>query len=55
MIDRLIRDHIKRLRDQDLWDQAVFDENEAKEKLQTLSDRWLDVVDFLENHDDSED
>lgn len=48
MIDALLRDHIIRLRDQDLWDEAISEEEEAKNQLQELSDRWLDVVDFLE-------
>ena len=47
VIDRLIRDAILEIRDEDLWQEAVERENVARETLQAISDNWDDIVSQL--------
>ena len=42
MIESLIREHVERERDQDLWDEAVEEEDEVKERLTAVADEWED-------------
>jgi len=48
VMEDLVRDEIKDLRDEDVWDQRVAIENEHKRLLTECSERWGEVVDFLD-------
>ena len=43
----LIRDAVAELRDDDLWDEAVAEEEEQRTMLTAVSERWADVTDYL--------
>jgi len=47
VIDDLVEEHILELRDEVLWEQKVAEEDEHRRLLGEASDRWDDVVDFL--------
>lgn len=47
VIDRLVRDAILAIREDDIWDTAEDRQEEAKAQLRKISDRWDDVADFL--------
>ena len=47
VIDGLIREHVAQYRDEERWAEAVERENDARATLQTMSDRFEDVQDFL--------
>lgn len=44
----LIEDAVFEVRDVDRWEVAVDEQERERERLQTVSDRWEDVVDLLE-------
>ena len=48
VISDLIEQNILSLRDDDLWSEVVEQEQEHKKQLQQVSDKWLDVITFLE-------
>lgn len=48
VIAGLVREHVEALRDPTLWNQAQAREDTDRELLQTISDRYDDVVDFLQ-------
>ena len=45
VIDRLIRDAVAEIRDDDLWEAAVAREDEARGVLQAVSDNWTEIAD----------
>lgn len=47
VIDRLVRDQVLALRDDDAWDAAVAREHEAREDLGLLASKWEDVISSL--------
>jgi len=49
VISDLVRTAILAHRDDDLWDDAVADEDEKRTQLQDVRDRWQEVVDFLDS------
>ncbi len=49
VIRDLIFEQIETHRDQTLWDEAVSEEDQAKERIGLVADNWDDVVDRLEN------
>lgn len=53
VISDLITDEVLQLRDDRLWESNLEQENENKKMLKETSDRWGDVVNFL-NDDDTE-
>lgn len=44
----LVRSHILSVRDEDLWQEKVDEENQHRAQLGKTSERWDDVVEFLE-------
>ena len=49
VIAALVRDAIMKIRDVDAWAEKVEEEDRHRELLQKTSDRWNDVVDYLES------
>jgi len=49
VIAGLIRDAVLKLRNEDQWNDAVKQEEETRKQLEQVSDRWDDVVKFLNN------
>lgn len=52
VIQQLVRDEIEGLIDQAEWDGAKEAEQTSKDLLQATSDRWEEVVDFLEKEEE---
>ena len=50
MIDKLIRDEILTLRDEDKWEEAAEEEAEHRAALQAVSDQWENVQAFVEEN-----
>lgn len=48
VLSDLIRDAVYEVRDVDLWAQAHEEQERERERLQTVSDRWDEVVELLE-------
>lgn len=53
MVD-LVRDQILLLRDEEQWQKMLDKENKEKMLLQSVSDRWADVVEHLELEEDED-
>jgi len=49
MLATLVIDAVLGLRDDSLWDEAEEEDAEARRKLRALSERWEDVIDWLED------
>ncbi|MHA7900806.1 MAG: hypothetical protein ACX94B_13155 [Henriciella sp.] len=47
VIDRLVDDEIRTLVDLDVWEQTKAEEDERRQPLKELSERWGDVKEFL--------
>ena len=47
VLAQLIEDAILKVRDEELWEEAVAEENEHRELLAQTSSQWDEVVDFL--------
>ena len=45
----LVRDAVEGLRDDNLWDEAVEEDEHARANLDLIARRWPDVVKFLRN------
>lgn len=45
----LIEDAVKQLRDDDVYEAVLAEEEQEKERLRAISDRWAEVADFLED------
>jgi len=52
MIDKLIRDEVLALRDEDKWEAAEQEEEEHRAALQLVSDRWRQVQTYVKTTDD---
>jgi hypothetical protein len=48
VIDELIRDAVGGIRDEDLWQEATDEMERERESLTAVSNRWSEVVEFLE-------
>jgi len=52
---RLVHKHVLAHRDEDLWKEAVYEENAAKRQLRAVADNWeditLDLIDGIEDED----
>lgn len=48
VIDELITQEVLSLRDIDLWDEAVVEEEEHRENLRLISDKWEEVAKYIE-------
>ena len=49
VIDQLIEDHIVALRDDDVWDEKVAEEDDHRKMLERVSRQWNDVTRFFEH------
>lgn len=49
VIRGLIQEHIDKIRNKRLWQDAQAEERVGRENLQRISDNWSDVVDYLED------
>ena len=49
MLAGLVREAVEELRDDDLWDEAVEEDDDARANLDLIARRWPDVVKFLRN------
>lgn len=50
MLSDLIREKVDEIRDDSLYDDRVREEDEQKDQLDQVSQRWSDVVEFLQGN-----
>ena len=53
VIAALVNDAILNLRDDDLWNEALEEEENEKQKLELVSSNWLKVAEFVQEIDQS--
>jgi hypothetical protein len=46
VLDALIEDHIEALKDQDLWEQALAEQEAGREAMTACSQNWTDVAEY---------
>ncbi len=51
VLDAIIRKNILAIRDEDLWEKAVTEENHHKETLSRIAENYDEIEEFLDRND----
>tara|TARA_Y100000310_G_C20691169_1_gene822321 strand:+ start:3641 stop:4597 length:957 start_codon:yes stop_codon:yes gene_type:complete len=55
VIQQLIEDEVRDIRDLDLWNEAIAQEEANKDLMMQVTDRWDEIVEFLEDNPEDDD